>query len=94
VRLHVRVNKTLRYDLPETLCWPWRKVAPSPDLNPIENVWRIVKRAIAKKPIARSVVELQQVRMRGTASPCAPLADGMPRRVAGVIAAKGGHTRY
>jgi hypothetical protein len=29
-------------------------------LSPIENVWRIVKCAIAKQPIAKSVVDLQQ----------------------------------
>jgi len=51
---------TLRYDLPETRrdFSPWS--AQSPDLNPTENVWRIVMRKIARQPITRSVVDLQQ----------------------------------
>jgi hypothetical protein len=38
---------------------PWPAQSPGP--NPTENVWRIVKRAIAKIPIAKGVVDLQQV---------------------------------
>jgi hypothetical protein len=61
-------------------------------LNPIENVWRIVKREIARKPIAKGVVELQQqVEDAWDSIPLRTiqtLIDSMSRRIAEVIVAK------
>ncbi len=61
------------------LNWP----ANSPDLNPIENLWGIVKR---KMRYARP----------NNAAPeqCHRLIDSMPRRIAAVIQAKGAPTKY
>ncbi|KAL0186190.1 hypothetical protein M9458_017860 [Cirrhinus mrigala] len=62
------------------LNWP----ANSPDLNPTENLWGIVKR---KMRYARpnNAEELKQ---------CHRLIDSMPRRIAPVIRAKGAPTKY
>ena len=74
--------------------WP----PQSPDLNPIENLWRIVKHSIAKLPVAKSVGELEiQVQKewnKVSLETIQSLVDSMPQRIAGVIAAKGGHTHY
>ena len=74
--------------------WP----AQSLDLNPIENLWHIIKRQVAKRPVARSVVELkQQIQEEWSAIPqdtIQTLVDSMPNRIAEVISACGGHTHY
>ena len=74
--------------------WP----AQSPDLNPIKNLWRVIKRQVAKRPVARSVVELeQQIQEEWSAIPqgtIQTLVDSMPNRIAEVISTRGGHTHY
>jgi hypothetical protein len=74
--------------------WP----AQSPDLNPIENLWRIIKHNIAKRPVAKGVEELEnQVQEEWqlvSQEVIQELIDSMPSRIAEVIAARGGHTHY
>ena len=74
------------------LNWP----ANSPDLNPIENLWGIVKN---KMRYARPNAEELKATIRATWASITPqqchrLIDSMPRRVAAVIQAKGAPTKY
>ncbi|KAL0163096.1 hypothetical protein M9458_042492 [Cirrhinus mrigala] len=75
------------------LNWP----ANSPDLNPIENLWGIVKR---KMRYARpNNAEALKATIRATwalitPEQCHRLIDSMPRRIAAVIQAKGAPTKY
>jgi len=62
----------------------------SPVANLIENVWRIIEAGITKKcggsaGLVGTILPLCTVRK---------LIDSMPRRVAAVVAAKGGHTKH
>lgn len=76
------------------LPWPGN----SPDLNPIENLWDIVKDRVAQlKPSSFSgLCDSIHAAWTQTVSPelCATLVDSMPRRIAAVIAAKGDSTKY
>ncbi len=71
--------------------------ANSPDLNPIENLWGIVKR---KMRYARpNNAEELKATIRATWALITPeqyhrLIDSMPRRIAAVIQAKGAPTKY
>ncbi|KAL0199464.1 hypothetical protein M9458_008004 [Cirrhinus mrigala] len=75
------------------LNWP----ANSPDLNPTENLWGIVKR---KMRYARpNNAEELKATIRATCAlitpeQCHRLIDSMPRRIAAVIPAKGAPTKY
>ncbi len=75
------------------LNWP----ANSPDLNPIENLWGIVRR---KMRYARpNNAEELKATIRATwalitPEQCHRLIDSMPRRIAAVIQAKGAPTKY
>ena len=77
------------------LDWPGN----SPDLNPIENLWAIIKRRIMTKdcPTSEKLIcaviqqwyhddELQKM--------CQKLVESMPDRVSQVIQMKGSHTSY
>lgn len=75
--------------------WP----SQSPDLNPIEHLWAILKRKLdsySYKPDGveelweRIVVEWNKI----TKEQCLALISSMPRRIKEVLKAKGRHTKY
>jgi DDE superfamily endonuclease/Transposase len=79
----------------KVLSWP----AQSPDLNPIEHLWSHLKRRLGEYERAPGgVLELwERVEAEWNkipASVCQGLIESMPRRVAAVLKAKGGHTKY
>ena len=76
------------------LGWPGN----SPDLNPIENLWVLLKKGVCRKNSA-NLKELKQNIMRVwctevTSHLCETLADSMPRRIPEVIKNKGYPTKY
>ena len=69
----------------------------SPDLNPIENVWAIMKRALSKeRPTTLDGMKkvVDQIWRNLDAEYLTTLFDSMPRRMQAVIAASGGPTKY
>jgi transposase len=79
----------------EVLEWP----SQSPDLNPIEHLWDHLKKRLASyetEPVG--VHELwERVQVEWDKIPvevCMGLIESMPRRVAAVLKAKGGYTKY
>ena len=77
------------------LPWP----AQSPDLNPIEHLWGILKRRLAEYEEApagvlalweRVQVEWEKIEPQV----CQKLIESMPRRIEEVIQAKEGYTKY
>ncbi len=71
--------------------------ANSPDLNPIENLWGIVKRKMRNKR-PKNADELKATVKETCASippqQCHKLITSMPRRIEAVIRAKGAPTKY
>lgn len=77
----------------EILDWP----ANSPDLNPIENIWSILKRRIgAYFPKTREEVEkaVREEWPKLTSDDVGPCTSNMRERLQAVIDAEGGHTRW
>jgi len=79
----------------QVLEWP----AQSPDLNPIEHLWDVLKRKLATYETPPSgMLELwERVEAewnKVTEADCMGLIESMPQRVAAVIKAKGGYTKY
>lgn len=75
--------------------FPWP--AQSPDLNPIEHLWGILKRNIRKYPTtSKDMLKtvLKQEWEKITSEKCRKLVRSMPKRIAAVIKAKGGNTKY
>ncbi len=83
-------SKTLRV---KVMDWP----SMSPDLNPIEHLWGILKRKVEE----RKVSNIHQVRdivieewKRTPVATCEALVNSMPKRVKAVLENNGGHTKY
>lgn len=74
--------------------WPGN----SPDLNPIENCWTILKQRVAQKAPTSSKTLIDAIKLVWATeiSPelTAKLVESMPHRIAAVLAAKGKHTKY
>ena len=75
--------------------WPGN----SPDINPIENLWAIVKQKLqmeditTKNKLIRSILNIWN-HNDNIASSCKKLVNSMPKRVQDIITAKGGHIKY
>ena len=69
----------------------------SPDLNPIEHLWGILKRRVEVCKVS-NICQLRYVVMKeGKSIPvatCEALVNFMPRRVKAVLDNDGGHTKY
>ncbi len=74
------------------LDWP----ANSPDLNPIDNLWGIVKRKMRdiRPNNADDLTAIKATWASITPEQCHRLIASMPRRIDAVIHAKGGPTKY
>ena len=69
----------------------------SPDLNPIENAWSELKnRQRIEKATSKQALKKLAIKVWRTITPeyLERLYQSMPRRMAAVIAAHGGHTKY
>src|SRR5215469_1803115 len=79
----------------QVLPWP----AQSPNLNPIEHLWKHLKLKLAQ--YERKAKEIHELWERCdkewnkfTPEECRKYIDSMPSRVQAVLKAKGGHTLY
>ena len=77
----------------KTLDWP----PQSPDLNPIEGVWRLIKNKRKNKP-AKTKSDLWNLIENYwtyiTEEDAKKLVNSMPERIKAVIRSKGGYTKY
>ncbi len=69
----------------------------SPDLNPFEHLWGILKRKVEERKVS-SIHQLRDIVMeewkRTPVATCEALVNSMPKRVKAVLENYGGHTKY
>lgn len=78
---------------------PLHQPPVSPDCNPIENLWAIIGDAVSSRDVQPSNLgelaqALQEEWQALTPQTLQSLVESMPRRMAAVIQARGGHTKY
>ncbi len=72
--------------------WP----SISPDLNPIEHLWRILKRKVEERKVS-NIHQLRDVIMEWKRNPvetCEALVNSVHKRFKAVLENNGGHTKY
>ena len=87
-------RKWLADNVPNT-CFPWP--ANSPDLNPIENVWRLLNISIQNRKPRTADGYWQLLKAEWAKldqQTIGELIDSMPHRLQAVIDADGGNTKY
>jgi len=88
-------NISLLENSVELLNWP----AYSPDANPIENLWALLKRKVAKRS-AKTLLELEMAindvwnNDEQLNNVCKSLVHSMPDRIKAIIKSRGGYTKY
>ncbi len=69
----------------------------SPDLNPIEHLWGILKQKVEERKVS-NIHQLHDVVMeewkRTPVASCEALVNSMPKRVKAVLENNGGRTKY
>ncbi|GFU77207.1 transposable element Tcb2 transposase [Trichonephila clavipes] len=96
-RPHVAKTVKSYLDSQQAQLLPWP--AYSPDMSPIEHEWDIVGRRIARDlhPVASTDelwLRIQTIWNTLPQTDIKNLFNSMPRRVAALIVARGGHTKY
>ncbi|KAI0993203.1 hypothetical protein K3495_g14981 [Podosphaera aphanis] len=79
----------------KTMVWP----SQSPDLNPIEHLWGLIKRRLggyqeAPKGVHELWIRAQEIWHGLDGETSQTLIESMPSRVAAVVKANGGHIKY